>query len=160
MATGWIRNRLSSSLYFAVLVLSARDATPPAARADRYRCDGARVSQTVASQINDFSDFQGEKVWPSGRGAFNTLRRDLMLESVHSSFPTLFPMIDQAHQHPTILFWENQAILSRNGVQQGDPCGPALFCIALHRLLSSLESEFKPRFLDDGTLGGTVRWSR
>lgn len=47
-------------------------------------------------------------------------------------------------------------ILSRNGVQQGDPCGPAVFCIALHRLLPSLESEFKPWFLDDGTLAGSL----
>ena len=42
------------------------------------------------------------------------------------------------------------------GVQQGDPLGPLLFCLAVHDLVQQLQSEFNVFFLDDGTLGGSL----
>src|SRR5580658_5332085 len=41
-------------------------------------------------------------------------------------------------------------------VQQGDPCGPALFCLGIHDLLLTLESELSTWYLDDGVLGGDL----
>ena len=48
-----------------------------------------------------------------------------------------------------------EAILSEEGVQQGDPLGPLLFCLTLHPLLSQLQSELKIFYLDAGTIGGS-----
>src|SRR3984893_11742882 len=39
-------------------------------------------------------------------------------------------------------------------LQQGDPLGPLLFCIAKHPVLSSLKSELKFAYLDDVNIGG------
>ena len=39
-------------------------------------------------------------------------------------------------------------------MQQGDPLGPLLFCLIIHKLTSQLESELGLFYLDDGTLGG------
>ena len=47
-------------------------------------------------------------------------------------------------------------ILSEEGVQQGYPLGPLLFCLTLHPLLSQLQSELKIFYLDDRTVGGST----
>ena len=41
-------------------------------------------------------------------------------------------------------------------MEQGDPLGPLLFCLAIHDLVQQLQSEFNVFFLDDGTLGGSL----
>ena len=52
-------------------------------------------------------------------------------------------------------------ISSQSGVQQGDPLGPMLFALVLHKLVSSIEADddcidfrFNAWYLDDGTLAG------
>jgi hypothetical protein len=50
------------------------------------------------------------------------------------------------------LSYGNKIILSETGVQQGDPLGPVLFCLALHPVIKSLKSEFNVWYLDDGVL--------
>lgn len=45
---------------------------------------------------------------------------------------------------------------SSEGVQQGNPLGPLLFCITLHQFLISLGSSLQITYLDDITLGGSV----
>ena len=61
---------------------------------------------------------------------------------------------------PTVLlpsfFWGEDIIPSSEGVQQGDPLGPLLFCLAIHDLVQQLQSELIVFFLDDGTLGGSL----
>ena len=47
-------------------------------------------------------------------------------------------------------------IPSSEGVQQGDPLSPLLFCLAIHDLVQQLQSEFNVFCLDDGTLGGSL----
>ena len=42
------------------------------------------------------------------------------------------------------------------GVQQGDPLWPLLFCLTIHPLVSLLKSELSIWYLDDGTIGGTA----
>ena len=46
-----------------------------------------------------------------------------------------------------------EVVQSSEGVQQGDPLGLLLFCLAIHRLTQSLKSELCVCYLDDGTLG-------
>ena len=51
--------------------------------------------------------------------------------------------------------WGDRTISSAEGVQQGDPLGPLLFCLVLHRHSLQLNSEFEAHYLDDVTLGGS-----
>ena len=46
-------------------------------------------------------------------------------------------------------------LFSAEVVQQGDPLGPLLFCLAIHSLVLQLKSELKTIYQDDGTPGGT-----
>ena len=87
--------------------------------------------------------------------AFNTIRRDKIFEATKAHIPVLLPFAHSVYSSPSTFLWEGELLLSSEGIQQGDPLDPMLFCIAIHSLVSNLESEFKIFFLDDDTLGGT-----
>lgn len=42
---------------------------------------------------------------------------------------------------------------SETGCQQGDPLGPAIFSLAIHPVITALNSKFNIWYLDDGTIG-------
>ena len=86
------------------------------------------------------------------KNSFNSIRRDKVLEAVQSFAPIIYPFIHSAYSSPSMLFWEDKIIDFAEGVQQGDPLGPLLFCLTLHQLCGHLKSVT----LDDGTLGGKV----
>ena len=90
------------------------------------------------------------------RNAFNSIRRDKVLLAVLNHVPELYPFVHSAYSSPSTLFWADKTIQSEEGVQQGDPLGPLLFCLGIHRLCSSLLSELAVFYLDDGTIGGSV----
>ena len=88
------------------------------------------------------------------RNAFISLRRDKVLQAVNSFAPNLLLLVHSAYLSPSHLFWDDKSIHSAEGVQQGDPLGPLLFCLTIHPLVSKLKSEFCVWYLDDGTVGG------
>ena len=86
--------------------------------------------------------------------AFNTIRRDVVLEAVARFLPELLPYTRSAYSARSNLSFGEYTVPSEEGVQQGDPLGPLLFCLAIHDLLGSMRSEVTIGYLDDGTLGG------
>ena len=52
------------------------------------------------------------------------------------------------------LYFHATIISSAEGVQQGDPLGPLLFCLVIFPLTQMLCFEFRIFYLDDATLGG------
>ena len=90
------------------------------------------------------------------RNAFNSIRRDKMLTAVRDFIPELLPYVHSAYSSPSILLWDDVEVNSSEGVQQGDPIGPLLFCLTIHKLISNLKAEFNVFYLDDGTIGGKL----
>ena len=88
--------------------------------------------------------------------AFNTLRRDSLLEAVFHCAPGLLPYASSAYGGPSILWLGDGTMSSAEGVQQGDPLGPLLFCLAVNGLLQPIKSEFVSGYLDDVGMGGGV----
>ena len=80
-----------------------------------------------------------------------------MLSAAQSLFPALYSFVHSTYAAPSILMWGNRTITSAEGVQQGDPLGPLLFCLILHQRSLHLKSEFQALYLDDVTLGGELR---
>ncbi|KAL5468951.1 hypothetical protein EMCRGX_G030112 [Ephydatia muelleri] len=90
------------------------------------------------------------------KNAFNSIRRDRMLEAVHHLAPSIYSFVHSVYSSSSSLFWSDKIILSSEGVQQGDPLGPLLFCLTIHHMCSRLKSELCIFYLDDGTLGGLL----
>jgi hypothetical protein len=91
------------------------------------------------------------------KNAFNSIRRDAVLEAVAEHRPDLLNFTVSAYGSPSRLWCgENQIIKSDEGVQQGDPLGPLLFCLALDKPLKDSKCEFTSGYLDDIALGDTV----
>ena len=91
--------------------------------------------------------------------AFSSIHRREMLLSVHERIPELYAFCRSAYSYsqPSCLFFGPYIVSSEEGAQQGDPVGPLLFCNTIHPLLSSLKSNLNLGYLDDVTLGGTVK---
>src|SRR6267154_3688522 len=88
--------------------------------------------------------------------AFNSLRRDAMLEAVVSNCPDLLPLASSAYGSPSHLWLGDRLLASEEGVQQGDPLGPLLFCLTIQPLLSDSKCELVTGYLDDVGLGDRV----
>ena len=61
--------------------------------------------------------------------AFNSIRRDAVLEAVALHRPDLFAFANSAYGSPSELWASEFTIDSTEGVQQGAPFGSLLFCV-------------------------------
>ena len=86
--------------------------------------------------------------------AFNTLRRDIMLQMVHDTIPEIYAFTHQAYSAESQLQFGSFVVRSRMGPQQGDPLGPLLLCLPLQPALRAMRSNFRLGYLDDLSLGG------
>jgi hypothetical protein len=115
-------------------------------------CADAAVHATRVYLNNLSSDKAIIKV--DFENAFNSVRCDKMLCAVKKFIPDLLPYVYSAYSTESVLLWDDVEITSSEGIQQGDPIGPLLFCLSIQDLVSSLKSEYKVFYLDDGTIGG------
>ena len=88
--------------------------------------------------------------------AFNSVRRDAVLEAVAQHVPELLAFTASAYGAPSLLQFGDEQILSEEGVQQGDPLGPLFFSLALNGPLQDLGGKFVSGYLDDVSVGGRV----
>jgi len=98
------------------------------------------------------------------KNAFNMVSRRELLRSLEE-FPELVNWCYYLYGEPSILWFgdafANFELVSAEGVQQGDPLGPLLFALVLHkavtlRLASAIPTLFlNCWFLDDGVIAGT-----
>jgi hypothetical protein len=88
------------------------------------------------------------------RNAFNSIHRRDLLMAVSARLPQVYSYCFSAYAQPSFLFHGPFRILSQEGIQQGDPLGPLLFCNSIHPLLQSLDSLLKLGYLDDLTVAG------
>jgi hypothetical protein len=77
-----------------------------------------------------------------------------MLESVKEFAPEIFPFVPSCYSNSSFLRFGSTLINSSEGIQQGDPLGPLLFCLAIHPITAQLKSGMKFFYLEDGTIGG------
>ena len=90
------------------------------------------------------------------KNAFNSVRRDVMLNKIQARCPEIYRITFQAYSAPTPLYIGDQVIWSCSGVQQGDPLGPVSFALAVDSCARAMSSPLNIWYLDDATLAGPV----
>ena len=80
------------------------------------------------------------------KNAFNSVRRDVLLRKVYKLFPQIYPFVYQAYSSSSNLFFGNETLFSKEGVQQGDPLGPFLFSLSINDLILSCKSGYNLRY--------------
>jgi len=87
---------------------------------------------------------QGEKVLLKFyvKNAFNSIHRDTVLQAAQIHLPEIYPFIWDCYSSKTSSLFHGEFCLdSATGVQQGDHLGPALFALAIHRVISKVKSD-------------------
>ncbi|PWA80994.1 hypothetical protein CTI12_AA190310 [Artemisia annua] len=88
--------------------------------------------------------------------AFNLVDRSALLHEVRVRCPSISLWVDFLYGQTTRLYIGDTHIWSATGVQQGDPLGPLLFALVLHRLVHKIRDSCKlllhAWYLDDGTV--------
>ena len=80
-----------------------------------------------------------------------------MLEAVCELAPDIYPLVHTAYSTPSSLRWKDKIIESDEGLQQGDPLGPLLFCLTLHcHCEQMLLSPLCMMYLDDVSMAGST----
>ena len=72
--------------------------------------------------------------------AFNLVSRQVVLEECATFFPELMPWVSWCYGNHTSLFHPLGRIWSQSRVQKGDPLGPMLFALVLHKLIHRIEA--------------------
>ena len=91
--------------------------------------------------------------------AFNTLDRFAVLQGAADLAPSMYPWLKTLYGQPAMLFCQGSVLLSRTGVHQGCPLGPAAFSVGIQRAAQVLERfslTWGVFYLDDGLMVGPM----
>ncbi|XP_055327589.1 uncharacterized protein LOC129580882 [Paramacrobiotus metropolitanus] len=93
------------------------------------------------------------------KNAFNSLDRNYIMKATAEHLPAYNKYVcrvavTQCYGAPTILMHGKYRVSSQAGIQQGDPLGPLLYCLATIGPHKYLRSKLKESFLNDDALGG------
>jgi len=90
------------------------------------------------------------------RNAFNTLSRQSALKNMSTLVPELEPWASYTLKPKALRFCGDQHLCAEEGVQQGDPLGPAYFALATLPICRQVAAQPGVRwsvwYLDDGTI--------
>ena len=110
-------------------------------------------AENVAHGIRQLLDDDPENVVVSLdlSNAFNTVSRAMFMTQIEQHFPELTSWIWRCYGAKQFLLLKGQEpLLSAAGVQQGDPLGPFLFCLAIHPVLRRIARSVIPMaYMDD-----------
>ena len=83
--------------------------------------------------------------------AFNSVRRDHVLQTCLDRTPEIAKLSFLAYSKPSSVIASGHSITSSTG----DPIGPLLFALAVDQIASGVDSELNVWHLDDATIGGS-----
>jgi len=86
--------------------------------------------------------------------AFNTRRRDCILEEIVKQLTELLPFVSSTVDNSSDLQFGEFILQSQEGTQQGDTLGPLYLCLVFNDIVQSLQSELVLGYIDDVTMGG------
>ena len=95
------------------------------------------------------------------RNAFNLVSRQALLDECRAHFSEIFQWAAGCYGDHPLLLSAMGTLRSESGVQQGDPLGPLLFCLVLHKVVTAIAADsicsqlsFHSWYMDDGVIAG------
>ncbi|KAL0219851.1 hypothetical protein P9112_005504 [Eukaryota sp. TZLM1-RC] len=93
------------------------------------------------------------------KNAFNSVKREAIFEVIKSDFPELSSFFYHFYGKESDLIFNSFGLKSSSGVKQGDPLGPLLFCLAIHKTLNIIKQKYPSikivAYMDDISLIGS-----
>ncbi|KAL0210797.1 hypothetical protein P9112_009095 [Eukaryota sp. TZLM1-RC] len=93
------------------------------------------------------------------KNAFNSVKREAIFEVIKSDFPELSSFFYHFYGKKADLIFNSFGLKSSSGVKQGDPLGPLLFCLAIHKTLNIIKQKYPSikivAYMDDISLIGS-----
>ncbi|KAL0208314.1 hypothetical protein P9112_010901 [Eukaryota sp. TZLM1-RC] len=93
------------------------------------------------------------------KNAFNSVKREAIFEVIKSDFPELSSFFYHFYGKEPDLIFNSFGLKSSSGVKQGDPLGPLLFCLAIHKTLNIIKQKYPSikivAYMDDISLIGS-----
>ncbi|KAL0211113.1 hypothetical protein P9112_009411 [Eukaryota sp. TZLM1-RC] len=93
------------------------------------------------------------------KNAFNSVKREVIFEVIKSDFPELSSFFYHCYGKESDLIFNSFGLKSSSGVKQGDPLGPLLFCLAIHKTLNIIKQKYPSikivAYMDDISLIGS-----
>ena len=170
IAVGETSRRLAGKCVCALLKDKVAEFFQPLQLSAACRAGAEKIAHGVRRCIEEHwmdEDFIFFKV--DMQNAFNVVSRQVVLDECSIFFPELIQWLSWCYGSHPMLWHPLGQITSESGVQQGDPLGPLLFALVLHKLVASVEADdecfdllLQAWYLDDGALAGSrpaVLWA-
>ena len=162
IAVGEVLRRLVAKVAFRQILPKAQEILPPPTQL------GVGVKDAVAHVAHAVRCAHDLCVADTASGilqidvsnAFNCISRTAILDRVWADFPTIGKWAEFSLCHAGLLLTASSSVTSTNGVQQGDPLGPFLFSLGIHRIITQLKQKYGSTiqlwYLDDGVIAGKL----
>ena len=162
IAVGEVLRRLTGKCLCAVLKQRVIDFFEPIQFGVACPMGSEKVIHGIRASVEKFwneRDFSVMKV--DFKNAFNLVSRDAVLQECANHFPDLLPWVAWCYGSHPFLWHTMGQLTSQSGVQQGDPLGPFLFALVLHKVAGAIKEDtecsqllYQAWYLDDGILAG------
>ena len=162
IAVGEVLRRLTGKCLCAVLKQRVIDFLEPIQFGVACPMGSEKVIHGIRACVEKFwndRDFSVMKV--DFKNAFNLVSRDAVLQECAKHFPDLLPWVAWCYDSHPFLWHTMGQLTSQSGVLQGDPLGPFLFALVLHKVAGAIKEDtecsqllYQAWYLDDGILAG------